>query len=48
MKPLFRLQVLLIVIVPLVYSLGVAVFHATENGNFAGLADIGSGRKMYF
>jgi hypothetical protein len=47
MKRLFRLHVLLIVIVPLVYSLCVAVVHATENGNFAGLVDIGSGRKMY-
>ena len=47
MKRLSRLGVLLIVVVPLVYSLGVAVGHAAESGNFAGLVDIGSGRKMY-
>jgi hypothetical protein len=41
------LDVLLIVSVPLVHSLGVAVVHATEDGNFVGLVDIGSGRKMY-
>ena len=33
--------------VTLVQSLGVVVAHAAENGNFAGLVDIGSGRKMY-
>jgi pimeloyl-ACP methyl ester carboxylesterase len=45
MKRLFRLDVLLIVVVPLVDSLAVAV--GAETGNFAGLVDIGSGRKMY-
>jgi len=38
---------LLIVIVPLIDSLGVTVAHAAENGNFAGSVDIGGGRKMY-
>ncbi len=38
---------LLIVIVPLIDSLGVAVAQAAENGNFAGSVDIGGGRKMY-
>jgi pimeloyl-ACP methyl ester carboxylesterase len=47
MKQPFRLDGLLIVILPLVNSLGVAVTYAAENGNFAGLVDIGSGRKMY-
>src|SRR5436190_24314182 len=47
MERSFRLDVLLIVIVTLVQSLGVAVAHAAENGNFAGLVDIGGGRKMY-
>ena len=47
MKRLSRLRVLLIVVLPLVYSLGVAVGQAAESGNFAGLVDIGSGRKMY-
>src|SRR6266403_2254438 len=41
MKRLFRLDVLLIVVVPLVVAVG------AEIGNFAGLVDIGSGRKMY-
>jgi hypothetical protein len=45
MKRLFRLDVLLVVVVPLVDSLAVAV--GAETGNFAGLVDIGSGRKMY-
>jgi hypothetical protein len=45
MKRIFRLDVLLIVVVPLVDSLAVAV--GAEIGNFAGLVDIGSGRKMY-
>ena len=45
MKRLFRLDVLLIVVVPLIDSLTVAV--GAETGNFAGLVDIGSGRKMY-
>ena len=45
MKRLFRLDVLLIVVVPLVDSLAVAV--GAETGNFAGLVDIGGGRKMY-
>ena len=47
MKRIFRLDVLLIVVVPLVDSLGVAVAHAAGNGNFAGSVDIGGGRKMY-
>ena len=45
MKRLFRLDVLLIVVVPLLDSLAVAV--GAETGNFAGLVDIGGGRKMY-
>src|SRR5437763_15264169 len=47
MKQLFSSIVLLIVIVPLIDSLGVAVVQAAENGNFAGSVDIGGGRKMY-
>jgi hypothetical protein len=47
MKRPFRLDVLLIVVVPLIDSLGVFLAHASENGNFAGLVDIGGGRKMY-
>src|SRR5436190_4498062 len=47
MKRSFRLDMLLIVIVPLIDSLGVAVAQAAENGNFAGSVDIGGGRKMY-
>ena len=47
MKRSFRLDMLLIVIVTLVQSPGMVVAHAAENGNFAGLVDIGSGRKMY-
>ena len=45
MKRLFRLDILLIVVVPLVDSIAVAV--GAESGNFAGLVDIGSGRRMY-
>ena len=45
MKRLFRLDILLIVVVSLVDSLAVAV--GAETGNFAGLVDIGGGRKMY-
>jgi pimeloyl-ACP methyl ester carboxylesterase len=45
MKRLFRLDVLLIVVVPLVDSLAVAV--GAETGDFAGSVDIGGGRKMY-
>jgi len=45
MRRLFRLDVLLILIVPLVDALVVAV--GAENGNFAGLVDIGNGRKIY-
>ena len=45
MKRLFRLGFLLVVVVPLVDSLALAV--AAETGNFAGLVDIGGGRKMY-
>jgi hypothetical protein len=47
MKRSFRLDMLLIVVVPLIDSLGVAVAQAAENGNFAGSVDIGGGRKMY-
>ena len=47
MKQPLQLNGLLIVILPLVHSLGVAVTYAAENGNFTGLVDIGSGRKMY-
>jgi pimeloyl-ACP methyl ester carboxylesterase len=47
MKRRFRLELLLILVVPLVDSLGVAVAHAAEDGSFAGLVDIGGGRKMY-
>jgi pimeloyl-ACP methyl ester carboxylesterase len=46
MKRLFRLDVWLIVRV-LIDSLNVAIAHAVERGNFAGLVDIGGGRKMY-
>src|SRR6266513_3233739 len=42
-----RLDLLLLVVVPLVNSLGVAVAHAAETGSFGGLVDIGGGRKMY-
>jgi pimeloyl-ACP methyl ester carboxylesterase len=41
MTRLFPLDILLIVVVPLAVTLG------AETGNFAGLVDIGSGRKMY-
>jgi pimeloyl-ACP methyl ester carboxylesterase len=47
MKRPSRLDLLLLVVVPLVDSLGVAVAHAAENDNFAGLVDIGGDRKMY-
>src|SRR5215475_4866121 len=47
MKRSFRLDMLLIVIVTLVQSPGLVVGHVAEKGNFAGLVDIGSGRKMY-
>ena len=47
MKRRFRLDVLLIVVVSLVDSLGVAVADASGNGDSAGLVDIGDGRKMY-
>src|SRR6266496_2217942 len=47
MKRPSRLDLLLLVVVPFVDSLGVAVAHAAENDNFAGLVDIGGGRKMY-
>ena len=47
MKELFSSNDLLIVIVSFADLLGVAVGHAAENGNFAGLVDIGGGRKMY-
>src|SRR6476646_5877255 len=41
MKRLFRLDVVLIIIVPLAAAVG------AETGNFAGSVDIGGGRKMY-
>ena len=47
MKRLFRLDALLIIVVSLIEALGMAVAHAAENGNFAGLVDIGGSRKMY-
>ena len=47
MKRRFRLDVLLIVVVSLVESLGMAVSYAAENSNFAGLVDVDGGRKMY-
>jgi pimeloyl-ACP methyl ester carboxylesterase len=47
MKGRFRLNALLIVIFSFVHPLAVTVAHAAENGNFAGLVDIGNGRKMY-
>jgi hypothetical protein len=47
MKRVSRLGVLLIVFLSLAYSLGVAVGQTAESGKFAGLVDIGSGRKMY-
>ena len=47
MKRRFRLDVLLIVVVSLVDSLGVAVADTSGNGDFAELVDIGDGRKMY-
>jgi len=47
MKRPSRLDLLLLVVFPLVDSLSVAVAHAAEDGSFAGLVDIGGGRKMY-
>jgi pimeloyl-ACP methyl ester carboxylesterase len=47
MKRPFQLDALLIVVVYLIEALGMAVAHAAENGNFAGLVDIGGSRKMY-
>src|SRR5690349_7291735 len=47
MKRPFRLNAWLIVILACLHSLGVAVARDGENGNFAGLVDIGGGRKMY-
>ena len=41
MTRLFRLDILLIIVVPLAVAVG------AETVNFAGLLDIGSGRKMY-
>jgi hypothetical protein len=45
MKQLFRLDILLIIVVLLVDSLGAA--SGAETGNFPGSVDIGGGRKMY-
>jgi len=47
MKRTFRFDILLIVVVSLIQSFSPAVVHAAENGCFAGLVDIGGGRKMY-
>ena len=47
MKRIFRFDILLIVVVSLIQSFSLAVVHAAENGSFAGLVGIGSGRKMY-
>ena len=47
MKRQLQLDFLLIVFVLLVESGPVPVAHGTENGNFAGLVDIGGGGKMY-
>jgi pimeloyl-ACP methyl ester carboxylesterase len=47
MKRPFQLDALLIVVVYLIEALGMAVARAAENGNFAGLVDIGGSRKMY-
>ena len=47
MKRLFRLEVLLVVVILLIESLGGTVALAAENGNFAGSVDIGGDRKMY-
>src|SRR6267154_1993741 len=47
MKRPSRLDLFLLVVVPFVDSLGVAVAHAAENDSFAGLVDIGGGRKIY-
>ena len=47
MKQSFRLDILLIVSVPIVHLLGMADTHAAQNANFAGLIGIGGGRKMY-
>lgn len=47
MKRLFQLDAFLIVVVSLIEALGMAVAHAAEDGNFAGLVDIGGSRKMY-
>ncbi len=41
MTRLFRLNILLIIVVPLAVTIGAG------SGNFAGLVDIGGGRKMY-
>src|SRR4029453_4449073 len=43
----FPSEVLPFVLVCLINSLQVWVAHAAETGNFAGLVDIGGGRKMY-
>jgi hypothetical protein len=45
MVQLCRSHVLLIAVVLLVDSIGIAV--GAETGNFAGLIDIGGGRKIY-
>jgi len=46
MKLQLQLDFLLIVFVLLVESVPMPVAHATENGNFAELVDIGGGRTL--
>src|SRR6266516_519355 len=43
----FSMSVLLIFLVSLTISLDVPVTYAAERGNFAGLVELGGGRKMY-
>lgn len=47
MKRQLRLDSLFIVVVFIIESLPMAISHAAENGNFAGMVDIGGNRKMY-
>jgi len=43
----FSMSVLLIFLVSLIVSLDLPLTDAAERGNFAGLVDLGDGRKMY-
>ena len=43
----FSMSVLLIFLVSLIVSLDVPLTDAAERGNFAGLVELGGGRKMY-